>query len=58
VPGVTKGEEVLDRDGREPGRAQTGHDETPAGRPHGTSSARDDTGVDPQDPITEGTAKG
>lgn len=51
VPGVQKGEEVLEEEGREPGRFPSGNDPTPAGRPHGGSTARDDTGVDPQAPI-------
>ncbi|HEU5004005.1 MAG TPA: hypothetical protein VFW71_14680 [Actinomycetota bacterium] len=58
VPGVPKGEETVEREGREPGRYPTGSDDTPAGRPHGTSTARDDTGVDPQEPVTGGTPKG
>jgi hypothetical protein len=52
VPGVRKGEEMIQEEGEEPGRGTTGHDDTPAGRPHGTSEARDDTGIDPQEPIS------
>ena len=52
------GEEMIDEEGREPGRAHTGYDDTPAGRPHGTSDARDDTGVDPQEPVTGTNPKG
>ena len=51
VPGVRKGEEMIEEEGEEAGRTTTGHDDTPAGRPHGTSTARDDTGIDPQEPI-------
>lgn len=58
VPGVTKGEEVVQEQGEEAGRHTTGHDDTPAHRPHGTSTARDDTGIDPQDPIAGGNPKG
>jgi hypothetical protein len=58
VEGVRKGEEMVDEEGREPGRAQTGHDDTPAGRPHGTSDARDDTSIDPQEPISGTNPKG
>ncbi|GAC1363462.1 MAG: hypothetical protein NVSMB32_05060 [Actinomycetota bacterium] len=50
VPGVSRGEEVLEREGKEPGRYSTGVTGD-AGRPTGTSSARDDTGIDPQEPI-------
>jgi hypothetical protein len=45
-----RGEDVGDREGKEPGREDGGVDDTPAQRPHGTSTARDMTGVDPQDP--------
>lgn len=58
VAGERKGEEAVEREGREPGRYPTGNDDTPAGRPHGTSTARDDTGVDPQEPITGDNPKG
>jgi len=36
---------------KEPGREDTGTDDTFAQRPHGTSTARDRTGVNPQEPI-------
>jgi len=36
---------------KEPGRQDTGP-KGPTGRPTGTSTARDMTGIDPQDPIT------
>jgi hypothetical protein len=51
VAGERKGEEAKEREGQEPGRYDTGNDSTPAGRPHGTSTARDYSGVDPQEPI-------
>lgn len=47
TPGTRKGEELAADD--EPGREETGKSST--GRPSGTSSARDFTGVNPQDPI-------
>ncbi len=40
-------EDIGDRDGKEPGRQDTGI-ETPSGRRSGTSDARDVTGIDPQ----------
>ena len=43
------GEDVVKGEGKEAGRQDTGHDGA-AGRPTGTSSARDKSGVDPQDP--------
>jgi hypothetical protein len=51
VPGVRKGEEMQENEGQEPGRYSTGNDPTPAGRPHGTSTARDLSGIDPQESI-------
>jgi hypothetical protein len=48
-----RGEDVRDDEGKEPGRRDTGVDDTPGQRPHGTSTARDLTGVDPQDPQTD-----
>jgi hypothetical protein len=47
-----RGEDVVDDDGTEPGRQDTGSDGTPADRPTGASTARDRTGVDPQEPTT------
>jgi hypothetical protein len=44
-----RGEDIVDRDGKEPGRDETGTDGSPADRPTGTSTARDATGIDPQD---------
>jgi hypothetical protein len=38
---------------KEPGRQDTGTDDTFAQRPYGTSSARDRTGVNPQEPSTD-----
>ena len=58
VPGVRKGEEIIEEEGQEPGRETTGYDDTAAGRPHGTSDARDDTSVDPQEPTTGTNPKG
>ena len=46
------GEDIREHEGKEPGR----QDIAPTGgaqRPAGTSTARDSTGVDPQDPIDE-----
>lgn len=45
-PGVPKGEEIVEDEGKEPGRKDTGT--TGAGRPAGTSTSRDATGVDPE----------
>jgi len=42
------GEAVAPSEGKEPGRHDTGTDDTPAQRPTGTSDARDMTGVDAQ----------
>jgi hypothetical protein len=42
------GEDVVKGEGKEPGREDTGHDAS--GRPTGTSTARDTSGVNPQDP--------
>jgi hypothetical protein len=47
---TSRGEDITERDGKEAGRQDTGvQGETE--RPTGTSTARDVTGVDPQDPI-------
>lgn len=51
VPGTTRGEEVKARDGVEAGRIDTGTSAAPTHRPTGTSTARDMSGIDPQDPI-------
>ncbi len=47
TPGTTKGEDVKSRDGKEPGREDTGT--THADRPAGTSTARDSTGINPEE---------
>jgi len=44
------GEDIQDKEGKEGGRQDTG-DEGATDRPTGTSTARDYTGIDPQDPI-------
>jgi hypothetical protein len=46
------GENMIEEEGKEPGRYDTGVDEK-TGRPYGKSTARDATGVDPQEPIDE-----
>jgi len=51
--GVRKGEEIVEEEGKEPGRYDTGIDPK-TGRPAGTSDARDSSSIDPQDPTTEG----
>jgi hypothetical protein len=45
-----RGEDIADRDGKEAGRQDTGV-QGESQRPTGTSTARDVTGVDPQEPI-------
>jgi hypothetical protein len=42
-----RGEDILDRDGKEPGRYEV-EEEAGAGRPVGKSTMRDQTGVDPK----------
>ncbi len=51
APGTRKGEEIRHDDEKEPGRHDGGH--TGAGRPSGTSTARDSTAVNPDaaDPV-------
>ncbi len=47
-----RGEDVADEEGKEPGR----YDGAPQGesqRPTGSSTARDSTGVDPQEPVDD-----
>jgi hypothetical protein len=44
-----RGEDVVKREGKEPGRYDTGTEDTEAARPTGESTARDRTGVDPQE---------
>jgi len=46
-PGVRKGEDVKEEDGKEPGRKDAGA--TGADRPAGTSTARDSTAINPDD---------
>ena len=45
--GVARGEDIKDRDGKEAGRDDEGT--TGAGRPAGSSTARDSTGINPDD---------
>jgi hypothetical protein len=45
-----RGEEVIEEEGKEPGRHDLGT-KGRSERPYGTSTARDATGIDPQDPI-------
>lgn len=47
---TTRGEDIAERDGSEAGRQDTGT-QGASERPTGTSTARDVTGVDPQEPI-------
>jgi hypothetical protein len=48
-PKSRRGEEAIEREGKEPGRYDEG---TPNGkRPAGKSTARDATGVNPKEPI-------
>lgn len=54
-PGARKGEEIKEDEGQEPGRQET--NSTGAERPSGTSTARDATRVDPQDPIDPDSPK-
>ena len=46
----TRGEDIADRDGKEAGRQDTGT-QGASERPTGTSTARDVTSVNPQEPI-------
>ena len=55
VPGVTGGESMIDKDGKEPGRYDLGT-QGPTNRPVGGSTNRDSTGVDPQEPIEDTSA--
>ena len=52
-PGVRKGEEIREQDGKEPGRFDTETSET--GRPSGKSTARDATAINDEagNPIDE-----
>lgn len=51
VPGTRRGEDVKEQEGVEAGRADTGDSGGVTHRPTGTSTARDMSGIDPQDPI-------
>ncbi len=57
TPGTRKGEERREQDGKEAGRDDTGT--TGAGRPAGTSTARDATRINPEseDPIDPSSPK-
>ncbi len=57
TPTVRKGEEAVKHDGKEPGRHDSGT--TGAGRPAGTSDARDSTMVNPaaEEPIDKQSPK-
>lgn len=46
-PGTRKGEEIASEDGKEAGRDDSGT--SGADRPTGTSTARDSTGINPED---------
>jgi hypothetical protein len=48
-----RGENMTAEEGKEAGRQDAGT-QGPTNRPVGTSTARDSTGVDPQDPVTDG----
>jgi hypothetical protein len=43
-----RGEDIAEKDGKEAGREDTGRDPE-TGRPHGTSTPRDMTGINPSD---------
>jgi hypothetical protein len=55
VEGVTGGESMIEKDGKEAGRYDLGT-QGPTNRPVGGSTNRDSTGVDPQDPIEDTSA--
>jgi hypothetical protein len=53
VEGTERGEQFEHQDpmwGKEPGRKDTGSDDTPAQRPTGESTGRDSTKLDPKNP--------
>lgn len=54
TPGTRKGEEITQKEGKESGRESTGTSH--AGRPSGGRTARDSTGINPEDvsSVTEG----
>ena len=47
TPGTRKGEEITEHEGKEPGREEKGTSH--AGRPAGERTARDSTGINPDD---------
>ena len=47
APGTRKGEEITQEEGKEPGREEQGTSH--AGRPAGGRTARDSTGINPED---------
>ena len=47
TPGTRQGEDIKEEDGKESGREDTGT--TGAGRPAGTSTARDSTAINPDE---------
>ncbi len=49
---TSRGEDVIEQEGKEPGRA-SGPPQGESQRPTGTSTARDSTGVNPQEPIAD-----
>ena len=52
-----RGEDASEDDGKEAGRQDAGT-QGPTNRPVGTSDARDTTGVDPQEPVTDSPPMG
>ncbi|WP_028279324.1 hypothetical protein [Arthrobacter sp. H5] len=44
-----RGEDVIEKEGKEEGRIETGTKDSPAGRPTGESTGRDASGVDAQE---------
>jgi hypothetical protein len=54
---TARGEDVQEREGKEPGR-ESGPPQGESQRPTGTSTARDYTGVDPQDPVSDDPSGG
>jgi hypothetical protein len=53
-----RGEDIVDDDGKEPGRVDTGSDGGRADRPTGGSDGRDATGVGSDDTATDGPFQG
>lgn len=47
TPGTRQGEDIIGKDGKEPGREDTGT--TGADRPTGESNSRDSTAINPED---------